>query len=95
MPAIEFDTTELEAFSKRVQTGDTVARILINEGLRKLGKLIVPASGTGPLAAATPKDKGKLARTTVFQIIGGAMNQVLEIRQAATSPPGGFQGPGS
>lgn len=93
MADIEFDTTELDAFSKRVQeTGDTVARISINEGLRKLGKLIVPATGTGPLAAATPKRTGKLARTTVFQIIGGPPNQALEIRQAATSPEGVFYG---
>ena len=93
MPDIEFDTTELAAFSKRVQeTGDTVARISLNEGFRKLGKLIVPATGTGPLARATPKRTGKLARTTVFQIIGGAMNQVLEIRQAAQSPEGVYYG---
>ena len=93
MAEIEFDYRELEVMSKRVhEAGDTVARISINEGFRKLGRLIVPASGTGPLAAATPKRTGKLARTTVFQIIGGPMNQVLEIRQAARSVLGVFYG---
>jgi hypothetical protein len=91
--SIEYDYSELEALERRVnQSGDTVARISINEGLRKLGKLFVPATGTGPLADETPKVTGKLARSTVFQIIGGAMNQVLEIRQAATSPEGVFYG---
>ena len=93
MADIEYDITELTAFSQRVnQAGDTVAKITLNEGLRKLGKLIVPATGTGPLADATPKVTGKLARSTVFQIIGGARNQALEIRQAARSPEGVFYG---
>jgi len=93
MADIEYDITELTAFSQRVnQAGDTVAKITLNEGLRKLGKLIVPATGTGPLADATPKVTGKLARSTVFQIIGGAMNQALEIRQAARSALGVYYG---
>jgi len=93
MAEIEFDYHELEDLGRRVhEAGDTVTRISINEGFRKLGRLIVPASGTGPLADATPKVSGKLARTTVFQIIGGPMNQVLEIRQAARSALGVFYG---
>lgn len=93
MPGTEFDYSELSALNKRVnEAGDTVARISINEGFRKLGRLIVPATGTGPLANETPKVSGKLARSTVFQIIGGAMNQVLEIRQAAKSPEGVYYG---
>lgn len=90
---IEFDYEELNDLGQRVRdAGDTVTRISINEGFRKLGRLIVPASGTGPLADATPKVLGKLARSTVFQIIGGPMNQVLEIRQAARSALGVFYG---
>ena len=90
---IEFDYIELEQLKNRVvQSGDTVTRITINEGLRKIGRLIVPASGTGPLADATPKLTGKLARTTVFQIIGGPKNQVLEVRQAAKSDLGVYYG---
>jgi len=93
MADIEFDYTELAALNKRVnEAGDNIARISINEGFRKLGRLFVPATGTGPLAAETPKVSGKLARSTVFQIIGGAMNQALEIRQAAKSPEGVFYG---
>lgn len=94
MPSsIEYDYIELTALNRRVQeAGTTVARITLNEGLRKLGRLFVPATGTGPLANATPRVTGKLRRSTVFQIIGGAMRQALEIRQAATSPEGVFYG---
>lgn len=88
MADIEFDFSELTAFSQRVnEAGDTVIRITLNEGLRKLGRLIVPA-----LKAATPVVTGKLRNSTVFQIIGGVMNQVLEIRQAAQSPEGVYYG---
>ncbi|MBA7655820.1 hypothetical protein ES703_63729 [subsurface metagenome] len=90
---IEYDYTELTALSRRVQeAGTTVARITLNEGLRKLGKIFVPTTGTGPLADATPRVSGKLKRSTVFQIIGGAMRQALEIRQAAKSPEGVYYG---
>lgn len=90
---IEFDYTQLEALNQRVQeSDDTIARITINEGLRKLGRLFVPATGTGPVARATPRESGKLARSTVFQIIGGPMRQALEIRQAAKSPEGVYYG---
>jgi len=94
MAEIEFDYSELKDLGKRVrEAGDTVTRISINEGFRKIGRLIVPASGTGPLADATPKGRTrKLARSTVFQIIGGPMNQVLEIRQAARSALGVIYG---
>jgi len=88
MADIEFDTSELKAFAERVnKTGDTLDRIMLNEGFRKLGRLIV-----GPLKAATPVITGKLRNSTVFQIIGGAMNQALEIRQAAQSPEGVYYG---
>jgi hypothetical protein len=90
---IEIDVTELEAFYQRVhQAGDAIAEITLNEGLRKVGKLIVPATGTGPLADETPKRSGKLAKTTVFQILGGPGRQVLEIRQAAKSELGVYYG---
>ena len=93
MTEIVFDYEELDQLKNRVvQAGDTVTRISINEGLRKIGRLIIPATGTGPLVNATPKVTGKLRRSTVFQIIGGPMNQVLEIRQAARSALGVFYG---
>jgi len=93
MSTIEWDDQEFQDLGQRVnQAGDTVTRISINEGFRRLGRLIVPTTGTGPLAAETPKVTGKLARSTVFQIIGGPMNQALEIRQAARSALGVFYG---
>lgn len=94
MPSfIEYDFIELTALKRRVrEAGTTVDLIMLNEGLRKLGRLFVPATGTGPLANATPRVSGKLKRSTVFQIIGGAMGQALEIRQAARSPKGVFYG---
>lgn len=93
MSEIVYDYSELTALNNRVnEAGTTVARITLNEGLRKLGRLFVPATGTGPLANETPVRTGKLRRSTVFQIIGGAMHQVLEIRQAARSPEGVFYG---
>ena len=93
MAELEFDYHELKDLDRRVhEAGDTVTRISINEGFRRLGRLIVPATGTGPLANATPKVTGKLRRSTVFQIIGGPMNQVLEIRQAARSALGVYYG---
>jgi len=93
MKAIDYDYIELSQLNKRVnEAGDTIARITLNEGLRKLGRLFVPATGTGPLANATPRVSGKLKRSTVFQIIGGAMRQALEIRQAAKSPEGVYYG---
>lgn len=93
MKAIEYDYIELANLNKRVnEAGDTIARITLNEGLRKLGRIFVPATGTGPLANATPRVSGKLRRSTVFQIIGGGMRQALEIRQAAKSPEGVYYG---
>ena len=90
---IEIDVTELEAFELRVQqAGDVIAEITLNDGLRKVGKLFVPATGTGPLADETPRVSGKLARSTVFQILGGPARQVLEIRQAARSELGVYYG---
>jgi hypothetical protein len=91
--AIWIEVNGLKPLIDRVnQAGDTGARISINEGLRQIGRLIVPSSGTGPLADATPRVTGKLARSTVFQIIGGPRAQGLEIRQAARSPLGVFYG---
>ena len=95
MPTIiELDVHELDDFIKKVnQSSDTVVKISINEGLRKIGHLIVPAAGTGPMADETPRGPtGKLARSTVFQILGGPEDQRLEVRQAAKSPLGVFYG---
>jgi hypothetical protein len=89
-------TIEVEGFhelTERInQMGSTEGRMILNEGLRNIGRLIVPATGSGPLARETPKVTGKLQRSTVFQIIGGPMRQILQIRQAARSPLGVFYG---
>lgn len=93
MAEIEFDYNELEQLHERVQNAKgVIAKITLNEGLRKIGRLFVPAAGTGPLANETPRVTGKLRRSTVFQIIGGPRAQALEIRQAAKSPEGVYYG---
>lgn len=90
---IWIETYGLKELRTRVnQAGDSTMRISMNDGLRAIGRLFVPATGTGPLAAETPKVTGKLRRSTVFQIIGGPRNQALEIRQAARSLTGVFYG---
>jgi len=67
--------------------------IVINDGLREIGKTFVPSKGTGPLADATPKVTGKLAKSTFFElfaakVIGiGIKEQILQIKQPARTPP--------
>lgn len=91
--AIKIEVQGLAELSDRInRAGSTEGRMILNEGFRAIGRLFVPATGSGPLAAATPKVTGKLRRSTVFQIIGGVMNQVLQIRQAARSALGVFYG---
>ena len=93
MPSsMEFDYTEFSALRKRVDDSDTVIRISMNDGMRRLGRLFVPAKGTGPLASATPKISGKLARSTFFEITGAPERQVLTILQPARSLAGAFYG---
>lgn len=41
---------------------------VLNDGLRSIGRLFVPAKGSGPLATATPRVSGKLARSTFFEV---------------------------
>ncbi|MFA5429847.1 MAG: hypothetical protein WC329_01655 [Candidatus Omnitrophota bacterium] len=93
MERIEIEVHGLNELSGRIsKISDTELFIMFNEALRDVGRLFVPAAGTGPLAEATPRRKGKLARSTVFQILGGPENQRLEIRQAAKSVLGVFYG---
>lgn len=66
---------------------DTEGRVILNDGLRDVGRVLVPSKGTGPMASATPKGAtGKLARSTFFQITGPVDNPVLEILQPARTP---------
>ncbi|MDP2364511.1 MAG: hypothetical protein Q8M94_12180 [Ignavibacteria bacterium] len=77
---------------QRLQSGDTVMRITLNDGLRAIGRLFVPAKGTGPLADETPKRTGKLARSTYFTIQGAPEDQELDILQPAQTGEGDFYG---
>lgn len=93
MPSvIEYDFRELEELSNRVGQGSAIIKVTLNDGLRALGRLIVPAKGTGPLAAATPRVTGKLQRSTFFQITGSGIRQVLTVLQPARTPEGEFYG---
>ncbi len=88
----QFEYEGMEELTRRLNTGDTVLRITLNEGLRAIGRLFVPAKGTGPLADETPKRKGKLARSTYFTIGGSPEVQELDILQPARSEEGDFYG---
>ena len=90
--SMEFDYTEFSALRQRMENSDTVVKISLNDGLRKLARLFVPAKGTGPLAAETPKITGKLARSTFFEIVGGPAQQILRILQPARTLAGAFYG---
>ena len=87
-----FEVQGMEGLSERMKGVGTKGQISLNEALRAIGKLFVPAGGTGPLADETPVRTGKLRRSTVFQIMGGPTDQRLEIRQAAQTPTGQFYG---
>ncbi len=89
---IQFEVQGMEELKKRLNNGDTVMRITLNEGLRAIGRLIVPAKGTGPLADETPKRTGKLARSTYFTIQGAPEDQELDVLQPARSEEGDFYG---
>lgn len=94
MPSqIVFEARGFREISQRMnRAGDTVVRISLNEGLRRIGRLIVPSKGTGPLASETPKRTGKLARSTFFQIFGGINDQYLAVMQPARTEEGLFYG---
>ncbi|MDD4984189.1 MAG: hypothetical protein PHQ43_00170 [Dehalococcoidales bacterium] len=63
----------------------------VNEGLRAMGRLIVPHKGqeSGPLASETPKRTGKLRRSTTFEIIDNPATQKLSVRQGARAANSG------
>jgi len=87
--SVDFDYTEFSALRQRMETaGDTVTLISLNDGLRMIARLFVPAKGTGPLVAETPKVTGKLRRSTFFEIAGSTDRQILRILQPARSLAG-------
>ena len=89
---IEFEEEGFDELSERMSQADTMTKIALNDGLRKIGKLFVPAKGSGPLAEETPRLTGKLARSTYFMIETEQGGQRLEIRQPAKTPSGQFYG---
>ena len=87
-----YDFRELSGLSERAEKAGTIAKISMNEGLRAIGRVIVPSKGSGPLAMETPRRTGKLRRSTFFQIIGAMEKQVLMVLQPARTPEGKFYG---
>lgn len=91
--AIEFEVQGLKELEERLSKGDYIMRVTLIDGLKALGKLIVPIKGTGPLADETPKRSGKLARSSFFHTIGEGTNRpYLTVSQPAMTPEGEFYG---
>ena len=85
MPSVVyFEMRGVKELANRLNRGDTKLRITLNDGLRDIGRLLVPAKGTGPLADATPKRTGKLARSTFFRIIGAEIQELIVLQPART-----------
>lgn len=87
-----FEAQGFQEITDRLNRGDAVIRITLNDGLRAIGRLFVPFKGTGPLAAETPKRTERLARSSYFTITGGPNNQELDILQPARTEEGDFYG---
>lgn len=81
---IIFEVHGLKELQDRLNRGDTMMRITLNEGLRAIGRLLVPAKGTGPLADETPKVTGKLARSTFFRITEKEVQELIVLQPAKT-----------
>lgn len=89
---IYFDYRGGRELAARLKNVDSRIKISVNDGLRAIGRTIVPNKGIGPLANETPKRTGKLARSTFFQILGGINNQWLQVMQPARTEEGEFYG---
>jgi hypothetical protein len=87
-----FEAHGFQELTDRLNRGDTIMRVSLNEGLRAIGRLFVPFKGTGPLAEETPKRTGKLSRSTYTTVTGDPDNQELDILQPARSEEGDFYG---
>ncbi len=90
---IEFDFSQMDKLADDMHQAGTEARVTLDDGLLRIAKLFVTHNpGSGPLADETPKRTGKLARSTVAQVMGGQEVMDLEIRQSARSEAGDFYG---
>lgn len=90
---IQVDTQGLqEAIRATRKLKGPFTGVVINDGLREIGRTFVPSKGSGPLADATPKKSRKLARSTFFELITsrlvgfGIKEQALVIKQPARTP---------
>jgi hypothetical protein len=85
MPAIiTFEMRGIQELQDRLNRGDTIMKISLNDGLRAIGRLFVPTKGTGPLADETPKRTGKLARSTFFRITEKELQELIILQPAQT-----------
>lgn len=92
MTQVKLEIKGLEELRQALNESGPQMRIVLNDALREVGSLLVPAKGTGPLADATPVVTGNLARSTYYRIEQGINNQTLAIRQPAKSIYGQFYG---
>ena len=87
-PQVSIEVIGLDPLIRRLKTAGTRGEITINELLRKIGQHVTPI-----LRKFTPRDTGKLANSTVFQVLRRGGEQFLEFRQGAKTPEGEFYGP--
>ncbi len=85
---IEFEAQGFKDIKKRLDRGETVVRISLNEGLREIGSLVTPILKRHTPIGATRNLRNK----TRFQVIGGPGYQELQIRQGAKGSSGFFYG---
>lgn len=82
-PQITFSIKGLTELTGQLNDGPAFLRAALNDSLRDLGRIAVPV-----LKLFTPRRGGKLAKSTVFQIVGGTILQSLEVRQGARTMEG-------
>ncbi len=88
MTFIEFEPQGFDDIGDRLDRAGTVSRIVLNEGLREIGGIVVPILKVNTPVGATSDLRNK----TRFQIIGGPGFQELQIRQGAKGSSGFFYG---
>lgn len=89
MTSIYFEPEGWDQVGDRLDKAGIQSRITINEGLREIGRILVPA-----LKAETPVGATRgLRNSTLFQLLQPSQDeQVLEVRQGSRSSTGFFYG---
>lgn len=77
----KISVTGLDPKVRKFSQANALFQTELNQLLRRIGKILVPAVKRETPIGAT----GRLRKSTVFQIVGGPKNQVLELRQSARS----------